>query len=363
MRLVSTEFLKPETVLGKTIFNTQQQILLNEGVVLTERMITRLKELGIQYVYIKDARTDHIQPSNTLSEKVRKDSLIAIESAFTDIHKKESIIGSSIILEKNSKKFIELIRTIMDEIKDHSELLSILSDVHIYDEYIFIHSFNVTLYSLAIGMRLELSQKDLETLGIGAILHDVGKMHVPYDVLMKPGKLTQSEYNEIKKHAEYGFHILKRVGTIPLLVAHCAFQHHERVDGSGYPRGLLDKDIHLFGKIIAVADVFDAVTSNRVYRQAMLPHEGLEILYAGSGTLFDPVIVETFRKAVAIYPLGLNVSLNNKKEGVVSKQNDGMSDRPVITILKEDGKDIDESYELDLKQHLDIMIIGCDTSN
>ncbi|WP_042352228.1 HD-GYP domain-containing protein [Bacillus massiliigorillae] len=360
MRLVSTEFLKPETVLGKTIYNTQQQILLNEGVSLTERMITRLRELGIQYVYIKDARTNHIQPFNTLSEKVRKDSLIAIETSFTDIHDKESIVGSSIVLEKNSKKFMELIRTILDEIKDHSELLSILSDVHIYDEYIFIHSFNVTLYSLAIGIKLGLSQKDLEILGIGAILHDVGKMYVPYDILMKPGKLTQSEYIEMQKHTDYGFHILKRVATIPLLVAHCAFQHHERVDGTGYPRGLLDKDIHLFGKIIAVADVFDAVTSNRVYRQAMLPHEGLEILYAGAGTLFDSNIVETFRKAVAIYPLGLNVVLNNNKEGVVSKQNDGMSDRPVITILKENGKDIEDSYELDLKQHLDIMIIGCD---
>lgn len=362
MRLVSTELLKPKSILGKTIYNTHQQILLKEGVVLSERMIVRLKELGIKYVYIADPKTAHIQPSNTISDQVRKNTLVAIESAFNDIHKKESIVGSSIIIEKNSKQFTELVRTILNEIKDHSELLTILSDVHIHDEYIFIHSFNVTLYTLAIGMKLGLSQKELEMLGMGAVLHDVGKMKVPLEVLMKPGKLTNSEFTEVQKHTEYGFQILKRVNTIPLLVAHCAFQHHERMDGSGYPRGIQDEDIHLFAKIIAVADVFDAVTSNRVYRQAMLPHEGLEILYAGAGTLFDAKIVETFRKAVAIYPLGLNVTLNNHAEGVISKQNDGMSERPIITILKENGKELEKPYDIDLAKELDLVITGCNTT-
>ncbi|PAF17147.1 hypothetical protein CHH61_23915, partial [Shouchella clausii] len=91
------------------------------------------------------------------------------------------------------------------------------------------------------------------------------------------------------------------VETIPLLVAHCAFQHHERLNGSGYPRGLQGNEIHDFGKIIAIADVFDAVTSNRIYRQAMLPHEGLEVLYAGAGKLFDKKVIEVFRQAVAVY--------------------------------------------------------------
>ena len=95
-----------------------------------------------------------------------------------------------------------------------------------------------------------------------------------------------------------GFAILKGVKTVPLIVAHCAYQHHERLDGTGYPRGLKNTEIHYFAKIIAVADVFDAITSNRVYRNAMLPHEGLEILYAGCGRLFDLKIVEAFRSAV-----------------------------------------------------------------
>ena len=131
------------------------------------------------------------------------------------------------------------------------------------------------------------------------------------------------------------FNYLKNIHTVSLHVAHCAYQHHERLDGSGYPRGLKDNEIHELGKIIAVADVFDAVTSNRVYRSAMLPHEGLEILYAGAGTKFEIPIVEAFRRAVAIYPNGLSVVLNDGRKGVVSGQNIGIGDRPIIRILEE----------------------------
>jgi putative nucleotidyltransferase with HDIG domain len=238
----------------------------------------------------------------------------------------------------------------------------LLADVYAYDHYIFTHSLNVTMYTLAIGMKLNLPEKDLEILGLGAILHDVGKMKIPEQILLKPDRLSQEEYEEIKKHAEEGFQILRKIPTVSLVVAHCAYQHHERLDGSGYPRGIKDKEIHFFGKIIAVADVFDAVTSNRVYRKALLPHEGLEILYSGSGTLFDQKIIEAFRQAVAVYPSGITVELNDGRKGIVSQQNVGLSDRPIIRILEEKGIEVNCPYELDLKNELDILITACDTT-
>ena len=168
---------------------------------------------------------------------------------------------------------------------------------------------------------------------------------------MKPDKLTEEEFAEIKKHTESGFMILKEVKTIPLVVAHCAYPHHERLDGTGYPRGLKDDEIQYFAKIIAVADVFDAITSNRVYRNAMLPHEVLEILYAGCGRLFDLKIVEAFRSAVAIYPVGVTGELSNRTLGTVKKQNMGLGDRPIIEIMEEDGKSLDEPYQIDLSEN------------
>ena len=147
-------------------------------------------------------------------------------------------------------------------LNDNSELLSILSDVCVHDSYIFTHSVNVALYSIAVGMELKLPRNQLEDIGLGALMHDIGKVSVPQEILMKPGKLTDEEFSIIKIHAEEGFDLLRNSHTVPLLVAHCAFQHHERLDGSGYPRGISEKDIHRYAKIIAVADVFDAVTSS-----------------------------------------------------------------------------------------------------
>ena len=122
-------------------------------------------------------------------------------------------------------------------------------------------------------------------------------------------------------HPEEGFKLLRKTQAVPLLVAHCAFQHHERLDGKAIQEGFKESKIHDYAKIITVADVFDAVTSNRIYRAAMLPHEGLELLYSGVEKQFDTNIVKAFHKAVAIYPVGITVELNDEQKGVVVKQN------------------------------------------
>lgn len=360
MRLVSALTVQPGAIVAKAIYNEKGQILLNEGVQLSEGIINRLQASGISNIFIKDQQTDDIQFEGTLSDPLRREAIQTINSTFVELQNNTSI-SSSFVIEKASKRFTELIRNLLTELNEKKELMTLLSDAYSYDNYIFTHSLNVTLYSLAVGMQLKLSRKELEILGTGAIFHDIGKLNVPLDILLKPNKLTDVEYLTIKKHTEDGFNILRKVQTIPLLVSHCAFQHHERLNGSGYPRGIKGEEIHFFAKIIAVADVFDAVTSNRVYRSALLPHEGLEILYAGSGTLFDQSIVEAFRLSVAIYPVGITVQLNDGRKGVVSRQNVGLGDRPIVRILEENGSKV-SPYEIDLKKELTSVIMNCDTS-
>lgn len=360
MRLVATSTVEAGTVLAKAIYNEKGQILINQGITLKERMVERLIELGITYIFIKEDGTEDIEYTGTLSDSTRREAIGTISSTFEEIQK-DPKLTSSFVVEKASKRFSDIIRSLLTEIKEKQDLLNLLSDAFTHDNYIFTHSLNVTLYSLAIGMQLKLTPKELETLGLGAIFHDIGKLKVPLDVLLKPEKLSDDEYEAIKKHTEAGFEILRKVHTIPLLVAHCAYQHHERLDGSGYPRGIKGPDIHFFGKIIAVADVFDAITSNRVYRKAMLPSEGLEILYAGSGTLFDQKVIEAFRLAVAMYPVGLSVVLNDGRRGIVSGQNTGYGDRPRIRVLEKHGKKV-IPYEIDLKNELSVTITSCDTA-
>ncbi|MBM7586200.1 putative nucleotidyltransferase with HDIG domain [Bacillus pakistanensis] len=355
MRLISTRTLKPGMILATTVYNGQGQALIQEKVSITERMIRRLKELEVQYVYIEDRLSSGIKVKEAVPYAVRQEAVNTIEETFRKINNHQLSINA-VALEKSADEFKVIIDTVLKEIKLNDELITILTDVFTYDSYIVHHSFNVTIYTLAIGMELKLPPKQLEMLGLGAILHDIGKMLVPEDILMKPDKLTIDEFSEVKKHSQHGFNILRQLHSVSLIVAHCAFQHHERLDGSGYPRGIKGEDIHPFAKIIAVADVFDAMTSNRVYRRAMLPHEALEVLYAGAGTLFDKNVVEAFRHSVAIYPNGLVVILSDGRKGIVSKQNKGLADRPVLRIIEENQIELLTPYELDLKTNLDLVI-------
>ncbi|WP_026694604.1 HD-GYP domain-containing protein [Peribacillus kribbensis] len=362
MRLMSTELLKPGIVLGRSIYNERGKALLNEGVTLTDRHIIRLKELNIPFVHIFDPLTSHIKVVETVSAELRRKAVSSIYSAFRELQE-EPQMSTTVVLEKTTRHFKGLVSELVQELHKHQDLVQLLTDVYTYDSYIFTHSLNVTLYTIAVGIKLKLTRCKLETLALGALLHDVGKLAVPLDILLKPGRLTEEEFSEIKNHAENGFKMLKDISSIPIIAAHCAYQHHERLDGSGYPRGLKGEDIHHFGKIIAVADVFDAVTSNRSYRSAMLPHEGLEILYAGAGTQFDRDIVKAFRKSVAIYPNSLVVRLNDGRKAVVSRQNHDVSDRPVVEIFEEEGKLLESTYEVDLEAQLDVIITGCDTGS
>jgi putative nucleotidyltransferase with HDIG domain len=358
MRLVATSSVQPGAILAKAIVNDKGIVLVSDGVPLTEKLIARLTDLGVTYIYVKDPRTDDIKSGSSIDAAMKRKAVSVIEDTFTQL-KKGNKLSDSIIIEKSSKSFQQIIRDLLKQINDNKDLIGILTEVCTYDDYIFSHSLNVTLYSLAIGIELKLKPKELDMLGIGAILHDVGKMKVPAEILLKNGKLTEEEFTEVQKHAEAGFNILRSVHTVPLLAAHCAYQHHERLNGSGYPRQLVEDEIHLFAKIIAVADVFDAVTSNRVYRGAMLPHEGLEILYAGSGKQFDTAVVEAFRRSVAVYPSGMMVYLNDGRSGVVVRQNKGVSDRPVVRILEDNGLPV-EPFDLDLAEELTVIIAGCE---
>lgn len=360
MRYVATKTIKPGTVLAKSIFNDKGQILLNEGVALSENLLKRLLDIGIPYVYVKTPGTEDISYNEVVPREMKTEAISSIEKTFKQM-KFDSTLPNAVVIEKASQQFTSLIRKLHEQITNNGDLISLLSDVYTYDNYIFTHSFNVTLYSMATGVELGLSTKELEVLGLGAVLHDVGKMKVPTEVLFKPGKLTEEEFNEIKKHPQEGFDILRNVQTISLIVAHCAFQHHERLNGTGYPRGLKGDEIHYYAKIIAVADVFDAVTSDRVYRGAMLPHHGLEILYAGAGTLFEEKIIQAFQRAVAMYPIGITVELSDGRKGVVSKQNRYVSNRPVVRILEENGQDV-SPYDVDLLTEMTVVITGCDTS-
>ncbi|WP_010095041.1 HD-GYP domain-containing protein [Ornithinibacillus scapharcae] len=358
MRLVATTSIKPGEILGQSIFRDNGTVLLHSGVALSERLIERLEERGITYVYIQDELTKDIEIKPAISERLRQEATSSMKEIFTKI-RKEKLLTKSFALDDHGKQITDIITKIMDELNDHEETINLLTDIYLTDNYIFQHSLNVTIYALAIGANLKLNASELTELGKGALLHDIGKVFIDPEILQKPDKLTNDEYEIIKTHTTLGYEFLRKNHTISSVIAHCAFQHHERIDGTGYPRGIKGEDIHLYAQIIGVADVFDAVTSTRVYRKAMLPHEGLELLYTSAINQFDIRIVEAFKNSVAVYPNGITVKLNDNRLGVVLKQNKHICDRPIIRILKEESNAI-EPYTIDLSKELTITITECD---
>jgi len=355
MRLISINALTTGMVIGRTIWNEAGHPLLQKNVVVSEGIIHRLKQLGIQYLYIEDEISNGIEIEGTVSPTKRMKAVKQITESFKKVKGLNSH-SASIILEQQSKVIGNLVEDLLNSVKNDEDLLTILTDTFIYDEYIYQHSFQVTLYSLAIAKELGYSYNDLKIIGMGALLHDVGKMAIPTDILLKPGKLTDDEYEIMKTHARSGFDILRNLHTVSLLVAHCAFQHHERLDGSGYPRGLVDHEIHPYAKIIAVADVFDAVTSNRVYRKKMLPHQGVNIIDSGSGTLFDSRVVEALKRSIAHYPNGSIVLLSDGRRGVVARQNSDYPAYPYVRIFEEKNELVKSTYLINLAEEMSISI-------
>ena len=351
MRLLSINVLQEGMIVGRSIWNEAGHPLLQKGVVISEGIIRRLHQLNIQYIYIEDKLSEGIEIAEHITPVERNKAVKTITESFKSL-KTGDAKKASYILDQQSKILMNIVEDLLNSILDSEEMLTVLTDVFLCDEYLYQHSFQVAMYSIAIAKEMGYCYDDLRLIGIGAMLHDVGKIVVPKDILLKPGRLTNEEFEIMKQHTRFGFDILRNLHSISLIVAHCAFQHHERIDGSGYPRGLIDFEIHPFAKIIGVADVFDAVTSDRVYRCKMLPSEGIEILEAGSGSIYSEAVVQALKRAVVQYPNGTTVKLVDGRRGIVSKQNPKNAERPFLRIFEENNVIVPVTYEINLAEEI-----------
>lgn len=356
MRLVPVHLLQPGMVLGKKIYNADGLILLSDGVQLTSGLISRLNDLKLGFVYIEDAATEDIIIPQLISDESRLTAVRSIQNSFKNLENQSSLKGSFLHL---GKTFSGVVDSVLDELSSMEVSMVLLTDINASDYNLYQHSLNVCLYTMVLGLSYGYSRNQLYMLSLGALLHDIGKTRVPASIVQKPGRLTDAEFAEMRKHTEIGYDILKNEPNIPLLSAHCAFQHHERLDGSGYPRGIQSQDIHEFAKWIAITDSYDAMTTQRVYQRAKLPHEAVELMYTGSGTLYEQSFLAIFRDRVAIYPPGITVMLSTGESGVVSRIHARIPHRPVVRVLNNPkGEPLRTPYEIDLSQCLSVMICG-----
>lgn len=357
MILLPIGMCRPGMRLAKKIFSEEGLVLLEENVEVTQRMIRRLAQCGIQYVYIRDSRTDDIVVPELISGETMRVAMGEIRSHFQMMMEPSPLRNGP--HPHVGKRFRNVIGRVIDDLVAVKDALIMMMNMESVDHYLYQHSLNVCVYTILLGISHGYTRDQLTELGLGALLHDVGKTKVPAAILKKPGKLTDAEFAEMKKHAEHGFRLLKDEPGIPLLAAHCAYQHHERLDGSGYPRGLRGNEIHEYAKWIGLVDSYDAMTTSRIYRRPLLPHQAVEALYAGTGTLYEQGMLRIFRDKVAIYPLGMTVRMNTGETGVVVSISPLCPHRPVVRILADSGgNELKSPYEIDLSTSLSAMIAG-----
>lgn len=242
-----------------------------------------------------------------------------------------------------------VVRSLTESILANPDALLWMMQLKRRDEYTSLHCLNVCILSLAFGRHLGLPRGALHELGLGALLHDIGKMRVPLEILNKPGRLEPQEFAVIQTHTGEGREILRVNSGLGNTVLDIVYGHHERRDGSGYPRRLSGDEISLFSRMVAIVDVYDAVTSDRVYHKAASPVATLGWMYEHRSELFDPGLVESFIQSLGIFPAGSVVEMTSGAVGVVIDASPERRLRPrVLLVLNPDKEPIDHPRVIDL---------------
>jgi len=239
-----------------------------------------------------------------------------------------------------------VLQNMVDLIMEDEPLFRALSTIRFYDDYTFGHSVNVAILSMCLGKRIMLSKKSLETLGLCGLLHDLGKIEVPKNILNKPGKLTDEEFEVMKQHSMDSVRLIVKIQASrdrknDILLA--PFEHHLKYDLSGYPKTERSSTLSLFGRILTISDVYDAITSPRVYRKSVFPpNRALGFMWEGVGRDFDPILLKIFINMLGVYPVGTLLVLDSRKAGLVVEPPEDAEGplewaRPWIVLLKRNG--------------------------
>lgn len=320
MRFISIEKLEPGMALAKALLDSDNRVLLCSGKILNLELITRLQVQGYSGVYIEDALSKDIVIQEAISAELRHQASKSL---------KQMDIDGIRLAAKN----------IVNEILGTKSVSLDMVDMRTFDDYTYAHSINVAVLSSVMGLGLKYNETDMIDLCQAAIFHDIGKLQIDLNILNKPGRLTEEEMKIMQQHSQLSYDILNERWDIPAKVKMGVLSHHENEDGTGYPMGLTGDKIQEFAKIIHVADVYDALSSNRPYKKAYSYSESLEYLMGSCYTLFDVRMVNIFMKYVPVYPKGTSVQLSDGKEAIILENTMANSLRPKVLLL--DGKVID----------------------
>lgn len=294
--------------------------------------------------------------SNALKTKNEKITLPEMKKIYEDsiLHLKPimNLISQGKIIE--GSVVVNIAEIIVNQLRRNNDtLLSLINIFAFYGEdedYLYAHSVNASLLATNLGIALEYGRDELVDLCSSSLLHDVGMLKIPQKILNKPSKLDEGEYNLIKKHPAYGLELLKNIKNLPKSVPEVVYQHHERIDGSGYPEGKKGDEISEYAKIVAITEAYEAITHPRPYRKKkIIPYEGVKMIVQKERQTFEPKMIKVFLNIVTPYPLGSFVLLNNNEIGRVVSIHEDFPLRPIVEIFfNAEGKPPERPTRIDL---------------
>ena len=352
-------------VVADDVYTTDDKLVIPEGTVLTEEIIKSLKEYGIFAIRIKVDEEDGSIPLEDDSEEEETKEIVEtpkrrtqeeqqnylrqikeskefeeFHSAFIDSVDNLKSLFNKVVMhneEIDSKAILEDVENVVDKGRNGIHILDMLQCMRGYDDVTYVHSVNVAMLSNMIGRTVypDISKEELDILTLSGLLHDIGKMMVPDNIIQKNGRLTLPEYNVVKTHVLFGNNILKGLKNLDPRVAEVAMRHHERCDGTGYPGGYRREQIEPFARIVAIADTYDAMTSDRVYRAALCPFDVIHMFEREGIVKFDVEFLLPFlEKAVQAY-LNTEVKLSTNEVGKVIMINHNEYSTPVVQVGNE----------------------------
>jgi putative nucleotidyltransferase with HDIG domain len=335
-------------VIAKDVFNSIGTILIKKDTDINEKVIERLGKSYDDYLFVfrkfdNDSGTNHININEILINEI------------------DDIVSSTAkkFLKKN--KDINQIKKVFIDILNNDEVIKLILSIRALGEDTFKHSINVALYAITVGREMHFPIHRLIILGTAALLHDIGMMNVPKEIISKTETLTEWEKNIVKTHPKHGFDILQKTNKFNVEISTVILEHHEKYDGTGYPNKLGNDKIHPMAKIINICDIFDALTSERPYRPKFDKYESIEMLMSSGDYYANPDAIQALIQSISIYPYGQWVKLSTGEIGVVGEQEEGnrINFRPKVVIyFDKDGKrdNSQKLIDLSLRSNINIAI-------
>lgn len=348
MKLLLVHNLKPGMIVGKDVYADRALLLTPAGATLTDKTISTLLLHSIERIYVKDKPTavppvaskkKEVPPGDEFQQfsKAFKRTTVILKNQINDVVTKNSSFRPEQLLAETSALFTPGMTTI--------SLFDMLHHMRNYDDSTFVHCINVALICNVFGKWLNYDDKELEVLTLCGLLHDIGKLSIPDSIVKKAGKLTKEEYETMKHHPYSGYKLLKSHPELDPRIAQAALMHHERCDGTGYPLGCTRNTIPDVALIVAIADVYDAMTSKRVYRDALSPFKVIRMLEEEGMQKYDTYYFLTFLEQIVNTYVNTDVLLSNGQKAHVIYMNKNYLSKPVVQVGTEI---IDLSKEKDL---------------